>query len=42
MYLQYVRLKQHTCEYINPIQGHMFRLSKGHRQAFLRILRFML
>jgi hypothetical protein len=31
----YVRLTQHTCKYIYPIQCYMFRLSWSHHQAFL-------
>jgi hypothetical protein len=31
----YVRITQHTCKYIYPIQGYMFRLSRSHHQAFL-------
>jgi hypothetical protein len=30
------RLTQHTSKYLNPIKGYMFRLSRSHRQAFLR------
>jgi hypothetical protein len=35
MYFQYVRVTQHTCKYMNPIQGYMFRLSRINRHAFL-------
>jgi hypothetical protein len=39
--LVYVRLTQHICKYIYPIQGYMFRLSISDHQAFLEHKTFM-